>query len=197
MSKYPIVRWDAIITGDVNDKSPMIYIKPDADFLEFAEANSFEVFVEIQGTGLCFDGATISGTVKKSCNSPNARPNFFSRTEYYVVVLRTPWSGYPHPKSLGTAVFKGLRTITDVAVASVDHDDHSEMIGVGKPYAELKSGGDKKDSLDKWQIIGLVVFLLLLLVGLLCMNRYGTKSNRAELGPLGPPGPAGPHRIFY
>ena len=107
--EYPILRWDAVINGGVN-RSPMIYIKPDLDFLEFAKANSFQVFVEVSNTGTIYDGVLIPGTVNKSYNAPNPRPNYFDQTGNYVIVLNANWAGYPHPKSLGKATFKGLKT---------------------------------------------------------------------------------------
>ena len=108
MSEYQIMRWDVIITGNSNNKVPMIYIKPDITFLEFARANSFAVLCEINGTDTQYDGKQIPGVVDKSCFTPNCRPNFCEKTGWYVITLWSNWYGYPNVGKEGTVKFSGL-----------------------------------------------------------------------------------------
>jgi hypothetical protein len=113
MSAYEIKRWDAV-TGNNIRKFPMIYVEPDDSFLSFARANDFAVMCEISGTGMsCYDSdphnpAKIPGVVSRSSVTPNCRPNFYDKTEYYVVTLLTPWMGYPS-KSRGNVKFFGMK----------------------------------------------------------------------------------------
>jgi hypothetical protein len=183
MIKYPIERWDAIMVGgDVNIRSPMIYIKPDLDFLEFAEANSFEVYVEVTGTGLSIDNITIPATVNKSCNVPNPRPNYFAKTGQYVVILHTPWIGYPN--SLGTATFKGLKTVT----VSADVEKFDEKMPKPLQGKRHNNNNDNKcmNSMSKTKIFGIVALLMLTLFLAIYYAR-GTKSYSES----------GTNRIFY
>lgn len=111
MTQYNIKRWNVVMFGNSNTKVPMIYIKPDLAFLEFARKNSFAVMVNVSGTDTIYDGKNIPGIVYKSSNVPNSRPNYFEKTGYYVVTLDANWYGYPHPNKLGTVSFTGLKQI--------------------------------------------------------------------------------------
>lgn len=103
MSKYKIVRWDAILAQNGLNKIPMIYIEPDIDFLEFAKNNDDQVIVKISDTNSIYDGKEILGSINRS----SFMPNFFNETKLYVVTLQCIWMGYP--ESLGNASFYGLR----------------------------------------------------------------------------------------
>jgi hypothetical protein len=181
MIKYPILRWDAIITGDVNQKAPMIYISPDLDFLEFAEANSNQVYVEISGTGLSSDGILIPGTVNKSCNVPNPRPNYFAQTGQYVIILHTHWAGYPRPSSLGHATFKGLRTV-DVADV-MDAEDLMGSEDLMDAEDVMDANMDKTDggnSLTTCQIVGLIALILVILATIVYMNMNSKQTRHHQ-----------------
>ena len=108
---YKIERWDAVMFGNYLRKIPMIYIKPDETFLEFARNNNFSVLCEISDTGMNYDtksGNKIPGIINQSGSIPNCRPNFFEKTGLYVISLLSPWIGYPSKNSLGTVKFFGL-----------------------------------------------------------------------------------------
>ena len=47
MTEYKIERWDVIQLGSSNRQYPMIYIKPDKEFLEFIKGNDTIVLAEI------------------------------------------------------------------------------------------------------------------------------------------------------
>lgn len=108
MTQYKIERWDAVMFGNSITKVPMIYVKPDTDFLEFVRENNYNIICEISGTDSPYDGKHIPGIVDKSCNVPNARPNYYEKTGYYVITLRDEWYGYPTPEKMGTVLIKGV-----------------------------------------------------------------------------------------
>lgn len=106
MSKYKIQRWDPVFIENNEHPIPMIYIKPDATFLAFAEENHWAVLVRIEGTGTLYDGKDIVGVVSQSAYVPNLRINYFNNTGLWVVKLSAEWIEYPQ-STLGTATFSG------------------------------------------------------------------------------------------
>ena len=105
MSKYTILRWDAILAQNGLNKIPMMYIKPDISFLEFIKNNEYTVKVQVDDTRSIYDGKLIDGKVSKAA----FLPNFFSLTDLYVVTLGCEWFGYPD--FLGNVQFYGLKGI--------------------------------------------------------------------------------------
>ena len=103
-AKYDIDRWDVIL-GTSQQRVPIIYIKPDLEFLSFVQHNDYTVKVLITNTGTIYDNKVVLGSVNKSSAVPNCRPNFYNDTGYYIVTLYTDWYGYPDDSSLGTATF--------------------------------------------------------------------------------------------
>ena len=62
MSKYRIISWNPIISSDnPNIIIPMIYVKPDAKFLEIIKGNYNVVSCKISGTNMVIDGALTKG----------------------------------------------------------------------------------------------------------------------------------------
>jgi len=151
MSQYKIERWDAVMFGNSISKVPMIYIKPDVEFLEFVRENNFAVICEIQGTDMMYDGKLIPGVVDKSCFVPNCRPNYYEKTGYYVITLVANWDGYPHPDKLGTAIFKGLK-------GKMTEEEYKDSIQASKNIAPTQTG---MYALRIILAIGLVVLLFL------------------------------------
>lgn len=158
MSKYEIYRWDLIMTGNSTFKSPIVYIKPDLDFLEFARANNFAVMAIIEGTGLQYDGKKIPAIVNKGCSSPNCRPNLSDETGYYVVALDSNSYGYPKEGKLGTVSFLGLVKPPEKVIANPSKSARS----VASTESD-KPSSDKSDSDAKlFVVIGLAALLVLL-----------------------------------
>ena len=147
MSKYEIVRWDAVIVGNNTHPYPMVYIKPDRAFLAFAKENSYAITVEVEGTNSIYDGKQIIATVD---SLENSRPNMARETGLYTITLYGEWVGYP--KNLGFATIRGLRT------PSSDNDDNNDVpikIDPGQP-------NDTKENLNTTQIalLFLAIFLI-------------------------------------
>lgn len=95
MPEYEIMRWDAVIPKDNTLPYPMVYIKPDKNFLDYARDNKYLFLLNITGTGMDYDKMPVIGMTDMSGYFPNYRPNFFNETGYFVVVLFTNWIGYP------------------------------------------------------------------------------------------------------
>ena len=153
MSEYDIEKW-GVVTNDNVRKTPIIYVKPDKTFLEFARANEFSVMCEISGTGMGYDTTVkIPGVVNRSSDVPNCRPNYYKKTGQYVVTLDCPWVGYP-PKNNGIVKFFGLKEKMDEPVDS--------------PVAELTANPEKEDDKNEHLLLmicgGIGMFVLLLCI---------------------------------
>jgi len=153
MSEYDIEKW-GVVTNDNVRKTPIIYVKPDKTFLEFARANEFSVMCEISGTGMGYDTTVkIPGVVNRSSDVPNCRPNYYKKTGQYVVTLDCPWIGYP-PKNNGVVKFFGLKEKMDEPVDS--------------PVVELAENSEKEDNKNEYflpiTIGGIAIFLFLFCV---------------------------------
>jgi len=158
MTEYKIFRWDAVMSNNGIVKAPMIYIKPDIMFLEFARSNNFAVACEISGTGTIYDGKIISGTVDKSYYIPNCRPNFYEKTGFYVVTLWSNWYGYPDPEKMGMVKFSGMKNVQD--------DSYNQSKSPVLPQKALHKLSDSKTNNSDNKIIiisGVIVFFLVML----------------------------------
>ena len=101
INNYKIERWDVILSPNGLNKQPIIYIFPDINFIELMNKHKQILSVRINNTNTMYDNQIVYGTVSKS----SFIPNFFSKTQLYVIVLDCGWYGYPNPSSLGTATF--------------------------------------------------------------------------------------------
>jgi hypothetical protein len=102
--KYQIYSWDVILANSTN-RVPIIYVKPDLDFLNLIQSNNYILKVLITDSNSIYDNKIIIGEVNKSSAVPNCRPNFFNDTGLYVVILYCDWNGYPNTQTLGNASF--------------------------------------------------------------------------------------------
>ena len=109
-NNYRILRWDPVINGtNSNNYVPMIYIKPDKQFLELIKNNNI-IEAKISGTQMLYDLHTVSATAAPSSTTPNQRPNFFLKYGYYVKTLDSNWYGYPKD-SLGYVTFYNIPNV--------------------------------------------------------------------------------------
>jgi len=163
MSKYEIKRWDIIMSGNSTFKSPIVYIKPDLDFLEFARANNFALMAVIEGTGLQYDGNQIPAIVNKGCSLPNCRPNLSEATGEYVITLDSNSYGYPKNGQLGTVSFLGLNKVpTDVNENEVVSNPSQNMRSVNENKNMKVFPVVEKKKLNYIIILGLLMLLVLL-----------------------------------
>jgi hypothetical protein len=105
-TKYNIKRWDSVIINDSTIPYPLIYIKPDKNFLDFLLLKNNIIELSIHDTDSIYDNKKIIGLVRPSINTPNCRVNFFNKTGYYCVILFADWHTYPY--KLGYFTIKGL-----------------------------------------------------------------------------------------
>lgn len=156
MTEYKIYRWDVILSGTSDMKTPMIYIKPDLAFLEFSKENNDMIMCKISGTNSIYDGKLIPGVVTKSSYIPNCRPNFFQETGYYTISLYCDWYGYPNPDTLGNVSFSGF-------VSDIKKDEYAPV--TNNNMKTFKSGNSVNDkdigNIGLW--VGLVLLILFLL----------------------------------
>ena len=103
MTEYKIERFDAIIVKG-KTASPMIYIKPDPELLEFFNKNKNVVACTINYTNTVYDGNIIPGIVNTDDYN---RPNFFRETGLITISLLTEFRSYPEYGSNGTIKFSG------------------------------------------------------------------------------------------
>ena len=86
----------------------MLYVEPDLNFLNFIKDNNYTIVLSISDTNNTYDLKEVVGVVNKSSNVPNCRPNFFDKTNLYVITLYTQWNGYPPLDSLGKINIIGM-----------------------------------------------------------------------------------------
>lgn len=160
MKSYKIERWD-IIMGNRTFKSPIIYIKPDLDFLEFARSKNFAIMATVDGTGLIYDGKPVPGIVKKACSPGNCGPNFSQMASYYIIALNSNSYGYPNPTKLGTVSFEGLGDSEN------SKDENQELKSLSNENLNIEEC-NKSLSKEKKKNIGIIVGLIILFL-LLCI----------------------------
>lgn len=171
MSKYQIYRWDVVMSGNSTFKSPILYIKPDLDFLEFARANNFALMAVVEGTGLQYDEKQIPSIIKQSFS--------FNKSGYYVVALNSNWYGYPKEGQFGTVSFLGLVKPETNKYTNKDTNEYKENINSSKIENSVKQSNrnDKpevtlndnlnKNKMKKNVIIFIGMILLIALIILL------------------------------
>lgn len=106
---YSIRRWDAVLFGNSEYPTPIIYIEADPSLLEFAKYNNDVLLVSIKSTNSIYDDKQISGIFASSAEIPNCREIFFKKTKLYVIVLNAGWYGYPD--YLGECDIYGLKGV--------------------------------------------------------------------------------------
>ena len=92
---YSIKRWDAVLFGNNEYPTPIIYVEPEENLLEFAKINEDALLVSIKSTNSKYENKKIPGIFASSSEIPNCRPVFFNKTKLSVIVLDCEWIGYP------------------------------------------------------------------------------------------------------
>ena len=89
MTKYNIIKWDAVLASNGLNPVPVIFIKPDLDFIKLIRNTNYTVNVDISNSNSVYDDKPITGYVNKSSFVDN------SNTNLYVITLDSMWYGYP------------------------------------------------------------------------------------------------------
>ena len=98
MFNFTIERWDSVIFGKNQEPMPMIYFRPNEEFLKEAKNNKYTGLVTIKNSNSTYDNRPLIGTIDNSGYFPNYRPNFYNETGLFVIVLGSAWFGYPYKK---------------------------------------------------------------------------------------------------
>ena len=172
MSEFNIQRWGSWLSGTDNTPLPIIYIKPDLEFLSFAKDNGYNVEVTIQGTDSIYDDKKVRGVVSTSATIPNCRPNFFAHTGWYVIVLDAPFVLDPKMKN-GKAIISGMMEPEPIPLP--------EEVVQAAQAAEVSPSTQKKKpkGLNSNQIIAvsmgaLSIILILVIIGM--WSKYHNKK---------------------
>ena len=166
MSEFNIQRWGSWLSGTDNTPLPIIYIKPDLEFLSFAKNNAYNVEVTIQGTDSIYDDKKVRGVVSTSGTIPNCRPNFFSETGWYVIVLDAPFIMDPKMKN-GKAIISGMTGPEPVPLP----EEVVKAVRATQSSPSTASGKKKPKGLNSDQIIAvsmgaLAIILILVIIGI-------------------------------
>lgn len=157
MNKYRICRWDPVTLGDGLVPMPMIYFKPDSTLLQFAKENKDVLLVVISGSNSIYDGKKIPAILSKSKDIPNQKPNYFDKTNSYVLVLNSIWNGFPSQISLGEFTVYGLSATVNSHITEIPGLDTETSLYT--PENGYTDHGETlvTDSMDQNQLIGVVV----------------------------------------
>lgn len=176
MNKYCITRWDPITMGNNTFPVPIIYVKPDTRLLDFSKANEDVILVEISGTGTIYDGKKIPGILSRSRDVPNYRPNYFDKTNAYVVVLNSAWHGYPLPDKLGEFTVSGLKSAPDSK--KVDTMKGFNVYTPKNGYTDHgKHSSSSSDGMDTNQIFGVFIGLFGIIAVIFVYTGNSRKKN--------------------
>uniref|UniRef100_A0A6C0ELW9 Uncharacterized protein n=1 Tax=viral metagenome TaxID=1070528 RepID=A0A6C0ELW9_9ZZZZ len=165
MPKFDIERWDAVIPGNNTYPFPMIYFRPDKDFVKYAEENDYQVLVEIEGTNSIYDGKKVVGTIDSSGYYPNYRPNLYNKTGYFTITLASGWFGYPN--SNGKILVRGVTGPDKVVPKEVPYVAPKPIPQEFEYYKQQSSNKDSGLSSSQigWILIAiLIVFCVLLYI---------------------------------
>lgn len=113
MPLYTIERWDSVITNNSTFPFPMVYIKNNPEFENYARENNFMFTSIISNSGL-YDNKPIICFV----NYPLDRPNFFQETGLTTIILFCNWIGYPEQN--GKIFLRGLEGVDKIEVDTKD-----------------------------------------------------------------------------
>ena len=183
MAKYEIKRWDPIVFGSSVHPFPVISIKPDKEFIEFANKNLNTLLIKIEGTNTIYEGKTMVGIMDSSAVSPVCTPVAFNKDKLYTIALYAKWYGYPDSDKLGRAVITGLKgkfkapkvkvppykaPLPAFPMVELEHYEDSYGGSYEEPYCS--------DSLTTQQIGGVAIGLLVVF-GVLFWISFSTKNN--------------------
>jgi hypothetical protein len=163
---YKIYRWDAVLFKNDIDPTPIIYVKPEKELLEFVEKNNNTLLVKLHSPGSIYNNKKVVGRWYKSSEIPNCHINFFEETGLYVIALYAPWHGYPD--CLGECSVYGVKggvKATEVNIPSdppVDQSISNRKISLRTP-AEPTLGNVINSRLPTSAIIGIIAGILVLI----------------------------------
>lgn len=138
-TNYKIQQWSGLIVDGNQNPLPLIYIKPDANFLSYAKDNGFVIKLTVLNTGSnYYDGKVFTGTVNSSADVPNCRPNFYKQTGLYTITLQSLWEGYPI--NMGEIYLEELPKIEESNFAYNKYHNTNVLKNIREPYQHKTKG---------------------------------------------------------
>lgn len=179
-NKYKIHRWDGVLFGNSVDPTPIIYVKPDENLLQFAKDNHDALLVKLNVPDSIYDGKLIVGQWFKSSEIPNCRSEFFKNTDLYIIVLIAPWHGYPNTNGTvtifgteggvpvakfetQTSSIKGIDNLPVLSNKKIERDLPKVNEQLREPKGVLKNNVIS-DSIPLSAIIGILVAIIVLVL---------------------------------
>jgi hypothetical protein len=162
MTEYTIERFDAILNkGTSNTKFPAIYIKPDAEFLEFAKKNNYLIGCKIKNSGTVYDDKVLSGILN---NKLLDRPNFLNQSGLCVIMLLVKWKGYPEYGRTPSVTFFEIKRQNDQESLQAD-TNYNETPQTKTNYVKNNSLQNNTNTNSTLKIIlPTITFLVFLLI---------------------------------
>lgn len=159
---YSILRWDAVLFGNSEYPTPIIYVEPEPSLLEFAKENNDALLVSIKSTNSIYDGKQIAGVFASSGEIPNCREIYFNKTKLYVIVLQAEWHGYPD--SLGECDIYGLKG--GVPAKEINNVQLYQQVPTIENYTDTPKDGNEC-GLQNIPLIGVSVGIFIILIAVL------------------------------
>ena len=165
MPSYNIERWDSVIPPGHTQPLPMIYIKPDEEFIALAKDNNYNVILTISNTGKLYDTKPIPGVVDSSGYFPDFRPNFFNDKKLMVITLLCDWIGYPE-NGQGTVCVHGASGRDKVNIEFKPYEAPKPLPWLREFYKnddKCKSDDNKLSMRSCISVILIIIIFLLIL----------------------------------
>lgn len=121
MLKYKIERWDAIITNGNIYPVPVIYIKPDQDFINLVNAYNNFINVQIDNTNTIYDKKIIKTFVTSLPNVSNPPRNYIKENGFVTLTLDIEWFQYPDPDNLGNIIIINENSSGNKQIQDIQH----------------------------------------------------------------------------
>lgn len=179
MPKYEIQSWNSVIPKGSTFPLPMIYIKPDSSFIDYAKKNNWQVLVKITDSDSPYEGNEFYATIDSSGYFPNFRPYFYNDKGYFTVTLLSQWRGYPKEKN-GNAIIRGLE---DVMVEASIPTETPKPLPWLLPWDEMyqpdtrNRGENKEKNLSSSQVGWLLTGILIVFCVLLYTSSVSQKNH--------------------
>jgi hypothetical protein len=165
MPSYNIERWDSVIPPGHTQPLPMIYIKPDEEFIALAKDNNYNVIVTISNTGKLYDTKPIPGVIDSSGYFPDFRPNFFNNTKLMVITLLCDWIGYPE-NGKGSVCVHGATGRDKVNIEVKPYQAPKPLPWLTEFYKNDDKSDDNKLSMRSCISVILIIIIFLLILSL-------------------------------
>lgn len=175
MPKYPIESWNSVIPKGNTFPFPMIYIKPDSNFIDYAKENSWQVLVTIENTESIYDNKQYYAVIDSSGYFPNYRPYFYNKEGFMTLTILSYWDGYP--KNNGNVIIQGLKGPDKLTIKPPAPYEAPKPLPWLFPWEEMygDSKKTKKTGLTDTQITILFLSILIIFCGLMYMS---SKKNK-------------------